>query len=272
MKQLKRKRTLSEEVERELKNYILRNGLKPKDQLPPETELSRQLGISRNAVREGVKRLESLGVLEARPGAGLFVRPFSFEPILDNLAYGLFVNSKQFVDLLDVRAYLETALAEAITTTIPAAQVEKLRALLREWESAIQRGHPSDEYDRRFHQVLVEHLDNTMLAQVIDLFWLMVHRAGEWTSIPGPLNPRTTYQLHVSLVEAIAQHDVETVRKWYGKHFESSRDRFRRAQKQLETDRAALREPAAAEDAANAQQSSGSDTRAVFGPAVEAVT
>jgi DNA-binding FadR family transcriptional regulator len=252
MKQLKRKRTLSEEVERELKNYILRNGLKPKDQLPPETELSRQLGISRNAVREGVKRLESLGVLEARPGAGLFVRSFSFEPILDNLAYGLFVNSKQFVDLLDVRAYLETALAEAITTTIPPEQLGKLRALLQEWADAAKRGDASDEYDRRFHQVLIEHLDNPMLAQVIDLFWLMVHRASEWTSIPGPLNPESTYHLHVNLVEAIAQHDVESVRKWYGQHFEASRGRFRRAQQQLENDRAALREPSPAEDGTGA--------------------
>ncbi len=250
MKQLKRKRTLSEEVERELKNYILRNGLKPKDQLPPETELGRQLGISRNAVREGVKRLESLGVLEARPGAGLFVRSFSFDPILDNLAYGLFVNSKQIVDLLDVRAYLETALAEAITNTISTAQIGRLRALLEQWSDAVDRGDASNEYDRLFHQLLVEHLDNPMLAQVLDLFWLMVHRASEWTSIPGPENLRAAHQLHVSLVDAIVQRDVETVRAWYGKHFESSRARFRRAQRQLETDRAALREPSPAEETA----------------------
>ena len=77
----------------------------------------------------------------------------------------------------------------------------------------------------------------------------MVHRASEWTSIPGPSNPKAACQLHVNPVDAIAQRDVETVRKWYGRHFESSRDRFRRAQKQLESDRAAMRGPASTEDA-----------------------
>jgi DNA-binding FadR family transcriptional regulator len=66
MKALKRKQMLYQVVQDEVKSYILRNDLKAGDPLPPETELAQQLDVSRNSVREAVKGLEALGILETR--------------------------------------------------------------------------------------------------------------------------------------------------------------------------------------------------------------
>ncbi len=76
-RKLKRPQFLYQAVQDEVKAYILEQSLMPGDALPPETELAEQLGVSRNSVREAIKSLETLGIVEARTGAGLFVRNFS---------------------------------------------------------------------------------------------------------------------------------------------------------------------------------------------------
>src|SRR6195952_121448 len=96
-------------VQDALKNYILEKNLKPGDPLPAETELARQLGISRNSLREAAKALESVGILETRQGSGLFVREFSFEPLLENMSYGLLFDLRQLAELLQVAKSWKTA-------------------------------------------------------------------------------------------------------------------------------------------------------------------
>src|SRR5688572_817043 len=107
IKTMRRKQLLYQTVQQEIKSYIAEHSLKAGDSLPPETELAQQLGISRTSVREAVKSMETLGILEARPGAGLFVRKFSFDPLLDNLPYGLMTGLKDLQDILEIRFHIE---------------------------------------------------------------------------------------------------------------------------------------------------------------------
>ncbi|GAH35252.1 unnamed protein product [marine sediment metagenome] len=61
------------------------------------------MGISRTAIREALKRLETLGIIEVRPGVGRFVREFNFEAILKGLPYNLEMDIKNFREVLEVR-------------------------------------------------------------------------------------------------------------------------------------------------------------------------
>ena len=70
MKTLGRGQLLYQAVQDEIKSYIVQYSLKPGDLLPPEAELAQQLGVSRNSVREAVKSLETLGIIESRPRHG----------------------------------------------------------------------------------------------------------------------------------------------------------------------------------------------------------
>ena len=69
---LKQRRLRYKMAQTEIKSYILRHALKAGDALPTEAELAKQLSISRNSVREAVKSLEAVGIVEAYPGYGLF--------------------------------------------------------------------------------------------------------------------------------------------------------------------------------------------------------
>ena len=86
---LQRPPSLPETVQTAIRNFIADNNLRTGDALPPETQLTKQLGVSRNAIREAVKSLEMVGIVEVRRGSGLFVGDFSLDPLLDNLPYGL---------------------------------------------------------------------------------------------------------------------------------------------------------------------------------------
>ena len=110
---LKKAPSLHVSVQESLRAYIVENRLEAGAPLPPEGELAQQLGVSRNSVREGVKALESLGVLEMRRGVGVFVKAFSFEPLLANLTYGLGDALTQIADVIAVRRGLEVGMIDA---------------------------------------------------------------------------------------------------------------------------------------------------------------
>lgn len=204
----KRRQLLYQTAQDDIKSYIVQNGLKPGAPLPPESELAQQLRISRNSVREAVKSLEALGILEVRPGAGLFVRSFSFDPILDNLAYGIQFDVKKLSDLLEVRHYIEVgAVARVVESTTP-AQLEQLAAVLTKMRTAAEEGKYSPDLDESFHRLLYENIDNTALLKILSIFWDIYREAQDRVSMPEPANPMDTYQRHVLIVAALEARDV----------------------------------------------------------------
>src|SRR5579884_1011800 len=100
---------LHDAIQRQLKQYILDRGLQPGARLPTEEQISREIGVSRNVVREALRGLESIGMIEARHGEGRFVREFNFDAILDNLAYAVYFDRHSYDDLMEVRGELEIA-------------------------------------------------------------------------------------------------------------------------------------------------------------------
>lgn len=218
-KTLKRGQLLYQAVQEELKSYILENSLLPGDPIPPETELVELLGISRNSVREAVKSLETLGILEARPGAGLFVRSFSFDPLLEHLRYGLMFDLKQLADILEIRFHIEYGMIEHAVVASTQEQLTKLWEILERMHTVAMDGHYSAEEDRIFHHVLWANVDNTTIGKILDVFWMVFRQAQERASIPGPTVPMDTYQRHVPIVEALAQQDIEAARVAMKNHY-----------------------------------------------------
>lgn len=230
MRAMKRKQLLYQTVQEEVKAYILRNNLKPGDPLPSETELASQLDISRNSVREAVKALEALGILEARSGTGLFVREFNFDPILNNLAYGMLFNLGSITDALDVRLHLEDSMAETVIERVTPEQIQRLHRILGEMRSAAAQGFYSADADRAFHRCLYDNVNNQLLWSVLDIFWKVLRLAQEHGEMPGPADPMDSYQVHVPIVEAIEARDVNKMRESIRRHYAGIERRIRQFQ------------------------------------------
>jgi DNA-binding FadR family transcriptional regulator len=198
--QVERPTVLYRSVQDFIKNYILENNLQAGDPLPPETELARQLGVSRNSVREAVKALESLGVLETRHGSGLFVRDFSFKPLLENLPYGLLFDLQQLADLQEVRRLLEVGIIEDALQTMTDQQMANLQVVIDKMHARAKRGQSIFEEDREFHNVLFQHLENQVLSKLLDIFWETFHKASILTDVERDADAMHNYRNHAAIL------------------------------------------------------------------------
>lgn len=205
-------------VQESLKDYIETNQLKAGDPLPPETFLAQQLGVGRNSMREAIKALESLGILETRRGIGVFVKEFSFKPLLDNLAYGLQDSLRDVEELREIRRVLETGLIGKTIAMISEEDLAALRDVTARMKVRAERQESFAEEDQRFHQLLFRCQNNHMLSALIDIFWMAFNKASNFNDLDNP-EPLSTWRDHHEIVEAIARKDVEQARKRLDDHY-----------------------------------------------------
>lgn len=208
LKLLPRRQLIHQAVQAEIKAFIVQQRLRPGDSLPTEGELAQQLGVSRNSVREAVKGLEGLGVLEARAGTGLFVRDFSVDALLDHLAYGMLFDVDSLSDILGVRLALETGMAKAVVTGLTPGQLAELDGILVEWKASAERGAYPPTLDRAFHEALYANVDNELLIKILDSFWRVFYEAREHALVTEVDNPIGTYDVHVAINDALKARDL----------------------------------------------------------------
>lgn len=215
---LRRAPLLHVAVQDELRSYIQQNNLQPGDPLPPETEVAQQLGVGRNSVREAIKALESLGILEVRRGVGVFVKAFSFQPLLDNLAYGLGSSLRDVDELRTIRRVLETGLIHLTIAAITEDEIAALRAVTAEMRAKAERGESFAQQDQEFHRLLFQCQNNQMLIGLIDVFWRAFNTASNFANLSNA-DPLATWRDHHEIVEAVAARDVEAARARLDAHY-----------------------------------------------------
>jgi DNA-binding FadR family transcriptional regulator len=215
---------LHQTVQEEIRAYIIDNRLAPGDPIKPEAELARQFGVSRNSVREAVKALESTGVLETRRGSGVYVRDFSFAPLLDHLPYGLMHGGRALRELVALRKALESAMIEDAMAALRPETEQAMREVLAEMGRLAESGQDFTAQDREFHRLLFRDLGNTMLLQLFDLFWMAYNRAAP--AMPGR-EPTEVHGNHVAILEAVTSGDLRLAQQAVQQHYTGIEDRLR---------------------------------------------
>lgn len=219
MKPLTRAPLLHVSVQESLRAYIDDNELKPGALMPAESELATQLGVSRNSLREGIKALESLGVLESRRGVGIFVKAFSFEPLLDNLAYGLGGALRQIEEVIEIRRTLEVGLIGKTLEMISDEDIAELRATVNRMQVHAERGESFATDDQLFHTLLFRCQNNETLARLIDVFWLAFYKASDFVNLDN-VDPVATWRDHAAIVDAIETKNLAEVQMRLDRHYE----------------------------------------------------
>jgi GntR family transcriptional repressor for pyruvate dehydrogenase complex len=148
-----------EDAAEAIRRYIVENRLRPGDPLPPERQIQQQLGISRASVREALRTLQMLGLVEARRGKGLFVKELDLQPMVHALTSTLeLIDGVAFGHLVDVRKALELELAEVAAQRRKAADLARLATSLTAMQQALAAGDVAGALseDLRFHEILVQ--------------------------------------------------------------------------------------------------------------------
>ncbi len=215
---LDRPLSLPESVQRAIRAFISDNNLKSGDALPPETQLTKQLGVSRNAVREAVKALEITGIVEVRRGSGLFVGDFSLDPLLESLPYGLMTNLRTLRELLEIRQVLETSMIQRVVEQVTPEHIDRLRNILERMGNQAKKQNAFPEEDREFHLCLMETAGNQTLIKLLDIFWKTYYRASRIDELED-YDPLKTYLDHVAIVDAIEAQDVAAAKNALETHY-----------------------------------------------------
>ncbi len=212
-------------IQERIKQVITEKGLRPGDLLPPEGQLAEDLGVSRGSVREAVKSLESLGILESRHGEGVCVREFNFDSVLDFLSFGLTFQPTRAPEILQVREWLEESALGSVTEIINREQLDQIDALLVTWEKKARDGESTSNEDRGFHRLLYAPLGNGSLLSLIDIFWV-VYNALEIKTVPQDSNPLLTVRAHRDLFDAVRRRDAVLAKQRLRQHFHNVELRF----------------------------------------------
>jgi DNA-binding GntR family transcriptional regulator len=211
MRPLPRPVPLRQSVYDALIDLIVGGELRPGQHMV-ETDLARQLGVSRQPIREALHRMEAEGWVDLRPSQGAFVHvPTDSE-----------VN-----DLLDVRALLEAETARLATRAPSPAQVARLREICREGQAAADADEFSDAVtvNSLFHAEVAAIGGNAVLAELADI----VGRRVQWYYRQvDPERAHGAWTEHGELIDAIEEHDAERAESLARKHTERTRAAYHR--------------------------------------------
>ena len=217
MKQPLRGPALYKAIREYLKQYIIEQELKPGDALPPEGQLVEELGVGRSTVREAVKSLQSLGIVEVRQGDGLYVRELNFDPMLEAFQFGMQFDPHTVSELLQIRIFLEMAVIGDAVPKIDADEIEQLESILNQWEARIQSEKEYYDLDEDFHRVIYSVLGNNSLLKLFEVFWIAF--LGLEVRAIRESDPVVELQSHQLILDAIKSGDSGQTRKELLGHF-----------------------------------------------------
>lgn len=215
-----------------IKEFILSQRLSPGDPLPTELALAEHLGVSRSKVREAVKTLAALDLVEVRHGHGTYVGSMSLTGLVESLAFrGMLLNARGdrqvLNDLIELRQLLETSLAELIVSRMSPQSALSLRRLTDSMRSHAESEEDLSQDDRAFHLLLNETSGNALAVQLTDAFWQIYAISASSLEAPAD-DPRTTAASHAAIVDAIESGDVELVRTAIIQHYSPIKRRLER--------------------------------------------
>jgi GntR family transcriptional repressor for pyruvate dehydrogenase complex len=177
--------------------------------LPTERELTQRFGVSRSSLREAVRALALVGVLESRVGDGTYVTTLEPELLLTGIAFvSDLVDASSLLEIHQVRRILEPAATRLAAHRLGDDDFERLRDCLRRMETA-DSVPAFIEADTAFHRVILDACGNTTLASLIQNLSSGTQRARLWQSVVAQGAVEATLASHRSIFDALFARDEE---------------------------------------------------------------
>jgi GntR family transcriptional regulator, transcriptional repressor for pyruvate dehydrogenase complex len=212
-----------------IKDMIMSGELHPGDRLPKEADLAERLGLSRNSLREAVKALSLIRVLDVRQGDGTYVTSLQPRLLLDALTFVVdFHRDDTVLEFFEVRRILEPAATAKAAQSMSDGDIAKLRGVLEELDEA-----PTAEAlvanDLEFHRQIAAGSGNSVLSSLIESLSGPTTRARIWRGLTQEGAVAKTRDQHWAIYDAIAARQAEVAAAWATVHVAGVEDWLRRA-------------------------------------------
>lgn len=213
-----RKNKVYEEVAKQIERLILKK-LKPGDKLPAERELAEILQVSRGSIRDAIRGLELLGLVEPRQGSGTIVREVSADALPNPFANALKRRQALVSELLDFRKMLEPPLAARAATHASPEEISEMEAILRRQEEKQLQGDTAVAEDAEFHYNVALASGNSVVLKVIDILMDLL-RDTRARSLQVANRSQKSLDGHRRILIAIKRRDSEAAKTAMRRHIE----------------------------------------------------
>jgi DNA-binding FadR family transcriptional regulator len=200
---------LTDEAIEKIRAMIKSGELRPGDRLPSEAQLGAQLGLSRSSLREAVKALSLINVLDVRRGDGTYVTSLDPGLLMDAMSFAVdFQHDRSVLHFLAVRRILEPAAAGLAAVAMSDEDIAGLDELLNRLPAEPGVEELVDN-DLEFHRRIARGSGNPVLASLIDGVSGRTQRARIWRGITQASAVRETHNEHRAIVAALADRRPE---------------------------------------------------------------
>ena len=194
-------------VER-IKEALLNGEIKPGEYLPPEAELAKNLNVGKSSVREALKMLQGLGVVEVRRGQGNLICKKPGEESVNPLIFQLLIEERSIQDLIDLRMIFEPGITVMAMKRATDEEINSIRNTVDRLEKSINKGEPMAEDDLAFHFAILKATHNPFLIRIGDTI-LQLFKSSISTSMRTI--PEIALRDHRRILEAFIQKDEENL-------------------------------------------------------------
>lgn len=209
---------VTDEAIEKLRAMIVSGQLRPGDRLPREADLATTLGLSRNSLREAVRALSLVRILDVRQGDGTYVSSLAADSLLEALNFIVeFHRDASVLELLEVRRILEPAASARAAVRISMPSIDHLAEIL-DRANADSPVEDLVKADVEFHRTIASAAGNSVLASLIESLSAPTQRARVWRGMTQERALQRTLDEHRAIFDAIARHDPEMARTWATVH------------------------------------------------------
>lgn len=215
-------RKVYEEILLHIHQIVQENNLRVGDKLPSERELSEKLGAGRSSVREALRALELLGLIETRRGEGTFLKHYRHNRLIDILGFFILQDGKSKKDLIEMRKMLELDAVRLACRRASEKHFEEMERILAAAEERIGRGEVPAEEDYQFHRVICRSSRNSILHRI----WAPLveySNSVRVDSLSREGRAKAAVQEHREIMEAIRAGDVQVAVEKMRHHLENSK-------------------------------------------------
>jgi GntR family transcriptional repressor for pyruvate dehydrogenase complex len=224
------RKSLSEQVAKQLQELIVNGGLNPGDKLPPERLLAEQLSVSRTVIREAVKLLQERGLVRVITGSGTYVSEMDPNIVVQSIELFMSNKKNKYRDLLEIRRFFEVNVAELAAKYADDSDINALELNLEEMRKSSLGIHKKNEIleqfviaDMKFHQALAKATKNSLIPVLLSSFMgLLFEFSSKASSHPGA--PEKAIEYHEQLLSCVRKRDVERARTVMRNHISSTEE------------------------------------------------
>ncbi|WP_443129242.1 FadR/GntR family transcriptional regulator [Gracilibacillus sp. D59] len=217
------KKPLVVELTRRLLDYIFSGSIQPGDRLPAERQLQDALGVGRSAIREAIKVLTVLGILEVKQGDGTYLKRADSGLLLESIEWGLLLGENRVQDIIEVRKEIEVPIARLAAERCTDNELEELKVILDKLK--VSTIDDFVELDINFHMKIAQMSKNTVFIGILSSIqsllrtWikLVIEDAGE---------TQFSYNDHYNIYQALSHKDSNESVKAMESHVEDATDRI----------------------------------------------